>query len=287
MARKIHIGVDDTAKQARKIYVGVDGIARRVKKIYIGVENLARLCYAAFVRVFYQSDLSLSFTEKEVDAGTAYGSFPTLPTDSNRVDFWFHPDTIALNDPGKKYIDYPWCAYSDQYPDLYKQMGYREDYLAEHWDKYGVSEGRTLGTLTANDICTKTDDHTLYHRYAPKSIILSGVADTITGIATFWEVFGSDGTSLGSMAGTTDTKSMKVYPGMQIYFYARHDDGWANVGSDGSACFVKIDGVTVGQRGTYVYTVPKDVQNIHAVLNVDNHWDNGLSYQITVTTTKF
>lgn len=287
MAKGIFSGIDNVAQKGKKAYIGIDGIARKVKKMYIGVENIARLCYQAFIKVTYQSDLDMSFTEKEIEEeGDVYGDFP-ITSDSNRVDFWFHPETLATNDPGKKYVDYPWCAYADLYSDLYQQMGYREDYLAQHWNENGISEGRSLGTLTSSSICEKQEDHTLYHVYRPKVITLTGVGGTTTGIATFWEVLGSDGTSLGSQLGTVSTKTMNVYPGMTINFYARHVDGSFNVGSDGSACWVKIDGTTVGGRGTYAYTVPTDISAIKIVLNVDNHWDGGLSYQITVTTTAF
>ncbi len=160
MAKKFYVGVNDTARKARRMYVGIDDIARTVKKVYIGVGNVAKLCFA-WVKVLYNSTLNLSFTEKEMQMGDAYGAFPTLPSDSNRVDFWFHPDTLVGNGSGVKYIDNPWSAYADLNPDLYNQMGYREDYLAQHWVQHGISEGRSLGGLTPTTICNKEDDHIL------------------------------------------------------------------------------------------------------------------------------
>jgi hypothetical protein len=168
MAKRVYIGVNDKARRVKKIYTGINNVARKVKKIYVGVGNIARLCYTAFVNVTYTSKKTLSFSTKEVEPGTAYGTFPTLPAPpakedgaGGRVDFWFDPKATAKYDSSKKYIDYPWCAYADANPDLYSSYGYKKDLLASHWNTSGITGNRALGGITPTTICTNEEDHTL------------------------------------------------------------------------------------------------------------------------------
>ena len=73
---------------------------------------------------------------------------------------------------------------------------------------------------------------------------------------------------------------------MYLILHARHADGFASVGSNGSACAVKIDGKKVSGRGEYAYKIPNDIKAIRVVLSVDDHWDGGESWIVSVTTTK-
>lgn len=133
MAKGFYVGVDNKARKAKKMYVGVDGKARKIKKVYIGVDGKARLCYSSgeTVIITYSSSLSLSYTSKTIESGTAYGSFP-LTANSNRVDFWFESGATAKHDSSKSYASYPWCAYADANSDLYSAYGYNQGRLAQH-----------------------------------------------------------------------------------------------------------------------------------------------------------
>lgn len=46
MAKRIYVGVGNTARRVKKAYVGINGIARRIKKAYIGVGGVARPCFS-------------------------------------------------------------------------------------------------------------------------------------------------------------------------------------------------------------------------------------------------
>lgn len=285
MAKKFYIGVNNTARKARKIYIGINNIARTVKKVYVGVDNVAKLCFA-WVKVLYNSTLNLSFTKKEMQMGDTYGNFPTLPSDSNRVDFWFYPDALVGNGSGVKYVDSPWSAYADLYPDLYKQMGYREDYLAQHWVEHGISEGRSLGGLTPTTICNKEDDHTLQHVYSVKTVACTGIGGVTSGKGAFATLYYTDGAKAKEFRIQDASTQFTAYPGMYIIFNAQHINGNAGVGADGSACYVKIDGVKVSGAGRYTYYIPRNVKAISMTGAIDNHWDLGQSWVINVTTTK-
>ncbi len=46
MAKKVYVGVNNTANQVKKMYIGVNGTARNIKKGYIGVGGVARQFFA-------------------------------------------------------------------------------------------------------------------------------------------------------------------------------------------------------------------------------------------------
>ena len=60
MAKKIYIGVNDTARAVKKVYVGIDGVARKVKKAYIGVGGVARPFWTGGELTFYGFATDLS-----------------------------------------------------------------------------------------------------------------------------------------------------------------------------------------------------------------------------------
>lgn len=45
MAKRIYVGVGNTARRVKKAYVGINGLARRIKRAYIGVGGVARILY--------------------------------------------------------------------------------------------------------------------------------------------------------------------------------------------------------------------------------------------------
>ncbi len=296
MAKGVYVGINNIARKIPKIYVGVDGIARKVKRVYIGVDNKARLCFdfgKKRVKVNYISNLTLNATQRELNVGEPYGTMPITPrgellTAPGRVDFWFYPNAKAQHDSSKPYKTNPWCAYADVNPTLYSQYGYAKDLLAKHWRETGEPNGWNLGGVTPSTICENEEEHNLEHAYQISGVVLE-CGSTVSGLVTdktWCDVYSSTGSLIFSVKGEDVLgETDRVHPGMTIQFHARHQSGILNVGSDGSACWVTLNGQKVSGRGTYTYTVPENIKTITASITTDNHYDGGMSWQIAVTTT--
>ena len=282
MARKIYRGINNRANEMKRFYIGVGNKARRAIKIYVGIDDIARLCYKSVrVTISYITNLKASFTSKVIYTGEKY-IVPTIsPANSQREDFWFDPSATAKHDKSKKYIDYPWCAFADINSYAYEECGYAQDLLAQHYRRYNKTDN---GDITSS-ICEKDENHSLQHVYVSKYVTVTGTAPEITESNDFATIYNSKNEIVDRFWAWNDWSST-VYPGMVIQFHARHSDGLANVGSDGSACWVKINGNKVSQRGSYYYKIPNNTTSIKISLNVDYHWDGGQSWQITVTTTE-
>ncbi len=293
MEKKTYFG----DKSVKNIYLNVSGVNKRVRRLYFHTNNTNKLCYSC-PKVTFKStlDLILGSTEgkeinKDVFTDTAYGTFPTASSNSNRVDFWCYPNATAKFDSTKKYVDNPWCIYCDansanSSSGLYKSCGYTEDKLAEHWatEGYKSSSGFILGGLSAADICTETADHTIQHCYSTKTISISATCGTAA--KTYADLYNSSGTLVRSFTmNGNSVNGVTGYPGMYFIFHARHQDGTFNVGSDGSACAVNINGTKVSGRGDYTYTLPRNISKLVIAAASDNHWDGGVSFNISVTTT--
>lgn len=288
MAKKFYIGVQDKAHQMKKGYIGIDGKARQIKKIYIGINNIAKLCYERIkTKITYLSNLTLSFNTKEIYSGEKYLLPSITPTNSNREDFWFKSDATAKNDSKKKYIDYPWCAYADANSSVYNSYGYSQDMLAKHWNETGRAAGYSKGDA-ASQLCLTEENHTLQHVYRPKVVTITATASQTSHSRSFANIHNSSNSILYAFIsdGEGYSNTQNAYPGMYLILHARHEDGLLGVGSDGSACAVKINGTKVSGRGEYAYKIPNDIKAIKVVLGVDDHWDGGESWVVTVTTTK-
>lgn len=287
--KKGYAGVEDGASYLKRLYVGINDVARRIIKGYVGVDGVARLCYLLATRVKYQTALTISFAEKIVPIGQPYGDFP-IATNSNRVDFWFDPATTAKNDKKKKYVDYPWCAYADANPSVYASYGYSQDLLAKHWDTTGASQKLSLGSITENTICETEEEHTLQHAYCARKtkVVIATKSESADTNYPFAEVFDSKGTLIKSIYGTDNEKNETyyVYPGMTLKLHAIWRKGLSDVGSDGSACSVTIDGTTYPGIGTRTYVIPNNVSQLTLNLSNDTHIDLSNSYRITLSTTK-
>ena len=287
--KKGYAGVEDGASYLKRLYVGINDVARRIIKGYVGVDGVARLCYLLATRVKYQTELTASFAEKIIPVGQAYGAFP-IAANNNRIDFWFNSTATAKNDKKKKYVDYPWCAYADANPSVYASYGYSQDLLAKHWDTTGASQKLSLGSITENTICETEEEHTLQHAYCARKIkvVIATKSEPADSGLPFAEVFNSKGVSQKSFMGTDDEKNATyyVYPGMTMKLYARWNQGFGSIGSDGSACSVVIDGTKVLGKGTYTYTIPNNVSQLTLSLSNDLHADFSGSYRVTMSTTK-
>lgn len=287
--KKGYVGVEGGANHLKQIYVGVHDMAHRVIKGYVGVNGVARLCYLLITKVKYQTTLTMSFTEKIVSIGQAYGAFP-ITVNSDRVDFWFDPASTAKYDKNKKYVDYPWCAYADANPSVYTSCGYSQDLLAKHWDITGASEELSLGSITESTICKTGEEHTLQHTYCARQtkVAIATGSESADANYPFAEVFDSKGTLLKSIYGTDDEKNTiyYVYPGMTLKLYARQLQSQGSVGSDDSACSITIDGITYPGEGIQTYIIPNNASQITLNLSNDVHDDLSNSYQVTLLTTK-
>lgn len=283
--KKGYVGVEDGANYLKRLYVGINDVARRIVKGYVGVDGVARLCYLLATKVKYVTSLTASFTEKVVPVGQPYGSFP-ITAEDNRVDFWFDPTATAKYDSQKKYVDYPWCAYADANATVYDSYGYAQDLLAKHWDTTGASKKLNLGVITEDTVCSKEIDHTLQHVSKPRKIPVIVADASQTSSQYFAQLLDSTSTSLKTWTGTDAEKSTSVnaYPGMKIKLFARYEEGLLGVGDDGSACLININGTQVMKKGTYTYTVPDDISNIYLNVSVDDHYDGGASYRVTLST---
>ena len=307
MAKKFYIGIENKARKMIKGYIGINGKARRIKKIYIGVNNIARLCYEKIkVKVTYLSNLTLSFKSKDIYPEEEY-TFPTVtPSNSNRQDFWFYPESTAKKDSSKKYIDYPWCAYADANAEAYNKCKYVQDKLAMHWLSTGKSKGYSKGDLTK---CEKEIDHTIQHVYSNGvSCTFKGEGEKTAGSSyTYAEVFTSDGTNIINFIGrgiplftaindiinifssstvqTAFEGTTTLFPGTKIKLITRYNEGLLGIGSGGSACYIKINGTKVAGRGSYTYTIPNNIKTLKVQLGMDTHYDGGESWVINVTTT--
>lgn len=288
MAKKFYRGINNKATEMKKFYIGVGNKAKRVVKMYIGIDNVAKICYElAKVTISYVTNLTSSFTSKTIYIGHKY-PIPTItPSNSNREDFWFKSDATAKNDSKKKYIDYPWCAYADANPNVYKLYGYSQDMLAKHWNETGRAVGYSKGDV-ASQTCLTEEDHTLQHVYRSKVVKITATASESSSSKSFANIHNSKNNILYNFisTGSNYSSTQNAYPGMYLILQARHVDGLSNVGSDGSACAVKIDGKKVSGRGEYTYKIPDDIKSIKVVLSIDNHWDGGQSWVVSVTTTK-
>lgn len=288
MAKKFYRGINNKATEMKKFYIGVGNKAKRVVKMYIGIDNVAKICYELTkVTISYVTNLTSSFTSKTIYIGDKY-TVPTItPSNSNREDFWFKSDATAKNDSKKKYIDYPWCAYADANPNIYQLYGYSQDMLAKHWNEIGRAIGLSKGDA-ASQLCLTEENHTLQHVYRPKVVTITATASEGSYSKSFANIHNSSNSILYDFisTGAGYSSTQNAYPGMYLVLHARHASGAANVGSDGSACAVKINGTKVSGRGEYAYKIPNDVKAIKVVLSVDDHWDGGESWIVSVTTTK-
>lgn len=287
---KLFKGVNNKPKEVDILRFKVNGEYKQVKKVYVGVNNIAKLCYSGVAKVTYSSKQTLSFSTKEILISQAYGDLPTMTANSNYTDFWFNPNTTAKHDSSKKYVDYPWCAYADSYDTVYANYGYAQDLLTKYWTEVGKDFGHKNGTMTGKEICTTREDHTIQHVRVRSSAATLKALDTGDASSLrntyFVEVFNSKGQSVFSRTpDNTGTGTYSLYPGMKINFYARHEDGWAGVGDDGSACKITIDGKKVHGRGTFTYDVPDNLKTISVRVDGDDHWDGGQSWVVVVTTT--
>lgn len=61
MAKKIYVGVNNTARNVTDIYIGVNGVARKVVKGYIGVNGVAQQFWGAS-NPYYATEIGTSVT---------------------------------------------------------------------------------------------------------------------------------------------------------------------------------------------------------------------------------
>lgn len=292
--------IDDNTVE--RVYIDQKDSDHLLRKLYLNDGNEQTLYYA-LPEVTFQSSLLSSPVKKDVLSDTAYGDFPSLAQNNNRVDFWFTTDAVAKNDSNKKYIDYPWCAYADANSSLYNSYQYKEDLLAKHWATTGsASSSYKLGSLDNTTICTKTDNHTVQHTYSVKAVTLtySSRAESNYSSQVFCEIYYSDNTLVTQLKMSGAGGTITVYPGMQLKLYARYlGDSRVN-----AAATVKINGSTkVSLSGKYgsslvgstTYTIPRNVQSITVAGTYNNRRDiissglipdyaTGEDLSVTVTT---
>lgn len=74
MAKRIYVGVGNTARRVKKAYIGMGGVARRIKKAYIGVGGVARPCFATEPEYWGETSQPLSVA-RSVPHGSSIGNY--------------------------------------------------------------------------------------------------------------------------------------------------------------------------------------------------------------------
>lgn len=76
MAKRIYVGVGNTARRVKKAYVGINGLARRIKKAYIGVGGVARILYTTELDYWGRAKpLSLTNAHPAATSNSKYALF--------------------------------------------------------------------------------------------------------------------------------------------------------------------------------------------------------------------
>lgn len=274
-----------------RVYIDQKDSDHLLRKLYLN-DGSGQTLYYALPEVTFQSSLLSSSVKKDVLSDTAYGDFPTLTADSNRVDFWFTTDAVAKNDSTKKYVDYPWCAYADANSSLYSSYQYKEDLLAKHWYSTGSTSGSgyILGGLTQNSICTKEDSHQIQHVSRQKSIPVTITSEKSLG--TFFSSANAavvrnsnGGTEYALEPATTTSQSYTWHaqPGMTLTATA------VQGGAGSLNPQVTLNGTKKVGNGSWSLDITKDIKSI--TVHVATYFPTKLSvpvgeyWQISITTT--